>query len=181
MKNKDFIIELLSADNVSSAIRKNTDALLSVIPELKNTVGFEHCHPHHHLNVWEHTLLALSLSENQLEIRIALLLHDVAKPLCYQQDGTVRHYRGHAESSSVIAKTVLERLGFDADFVERVCRVIRLHDTPLTREDIVSLPALSQLIFAVQKCDALAHNPEYNQKRLKYITETQKIIDELNF
>ena len=179
MDNKEFIIELLTQNDAVSEIRKKMNQLLSVIPELIITIGFEHCHPHHHLNVWEHSLLALSFSENHFITRLALLLHDIGKPLCYQQDGEFRHYHGHAEKSAVIAKAVLERLGFEKDIVETVTEIVRRHDTPITGDDIISSPILSREIFEVQRCDAMAHNPVYNQKRLTYIAETQKIMDEL--
>ncbi len=180
MDNKEFLMELLTQNDAVSEIRKKTNQLLSVIPELEIMIGFEHCHPHHHLNVWEHSLLALSFSENHFKTRMALLLHDIGKPLCYQQDGEFRHYHGHAEKSAVIAQATLERLGFVEGFVETVTAIVRRHDTPLTKDDIVSSPILSREIFEVQRCDAMAHNPLYNQKRLTYIAETKKIIDELD-
>ena len=49
---KEKINEILLSGN----ILENMDFLLSVIPELKFMVGFNHKHPHHHLDVWNHTL-----------------------------------------------------------------------------------------------------------------------------
>ena len=53
-------------------------------------IGFEHKHPHHHLDVWNHTLLALSYSPKDFDIRLVLLLHDIGKPHSYQ-DEEIRH------------------------------------------------------------------------------------------
>ena len=39
MPKVQFIIELLSKDDVVRAIRKNMDGLLSAVPELKDVVG----------------------------------------------------------------------------------------------------------------------------------------------
>lgn len=179
MDNKEFLMDLLTQNDTVSEIRKNIGQLLSVIPELESMIGFEHCHPHHHLNVWEHTMLALSFSENQFPTRLALLLHDIGKPHCYSQDGEFRHYHGHAEKSAVIAQEILERLGFAKDVTETVTAIVRRHDTPLTQDDIVSSPKFAREIFEVQRCDAMAHNPVYNQKRLTYIAQTKQIIDAL--
>ena len=176
MENKDFLIALLKKDDVVLEIRNNLDKLLFVIPELKDMIGFEHCHPHHHLNVWEHTLLALQASPNQLEIRLSLLLHDIGKPFSYQQDGAVRHYQGHAKKSAMIAKSIFERLGFEELFTDSVIEIIKRHDTPLNEDDIVERPAFSKVLFEVQKCDALAHNPAYNQKRIAYINQMQALL-----
>src|SRR5574344_2051507 len=84
--------EILTSDNVVDSIRSNLEYILKIIPELGDTIGFEHKHPHHHLDVFEHTLYALSLSENDYEIRLALLLHDIGKPHSFTE-GEVRHFK----------------------------------------------------------------------------------------
>ena len=63
MDDKEKIYHILMDEDVVSSINKNIDYLLDVIPEIKDMIGFEHRHPHHHLDVWKHTLLALSLSD----------------------------------------------------------------------------------------------------------------------
>lgn len=175
-KNREFLIELLENDNVVVQIEKEIEHLLLIIPELNSIIGFEHCHPHHHLNVWEHTLLALSYSKNQFKTRLSLLLHDIGKPFSYQRDGEIMHYRGHAEQSAIIAKSILERLGFDKNFINEVIEIIKVHDTPLSELFISAHPLLAKDIFEVQKCDVLAHNPEHNQKRLLYINKIGSIL-----
>ena len=71
------------SDNVVECINNNLDYLLVLVPEIQYMIGFEHKHPHHHLDVWNHTLLALSLSQNDFDIRLCLLLHDIGKPFSY--------------------------------------------------------------------------------------------------
>jgi tRNA nucleotidyltransferase (CCA-adding enzyme) len=176
MDNKKFLTELLACDNVVAKVRENLSALLLAIPEISAMIGFEHRHPHHHLDVWEHTLLALSFSENTAKTRLALLLHDIGKPSSFQVDGAVRHYRGHAEKSARIASSVLFKLGFDVKFVNDITEIILRHDTPLSEADFAKNPTLSKEIFSVQRCDALAHNPEYNEKRLAYIRKIEELI-----
>ena len=178
MENLNFVLNLLQNDNVVSVIRQEQARLLEVIPELASMIDFEHCHPHHHLNVWEHTLLALSFAKNCPKIRLALLLHDVGKPDCYQQDGKFRHYRGHADRSAMMAKAITERLGLDENFVADIVEMVRKHDTPLCTADITANPSLARDIFEIQKCDALAHNPMYNQKRITYIAEIRMLIEQ---
>jgi len=176
MEKKDFVIKLICEKDSSSQIRSELTFLLAAIPELKDLIGFEHRHPHHHLDVWEHTLLALSHSKNRPEIRMALLLHDIGKPHCYQQEGDIRHYRGHGEKSYLMARGILKNLGFDANFADHVCEIIKKHDIPLSENDIRISPILSSDIFEVQRCDALAHNPTHNKKRMAYIEKTAQLI-----
>lgn len=48
-------------------------------------IGFEHRHPHHHLDVRQHTLEAIrNLNSSDIELIMAGLLHDIGKPFSYQ-------------------------------------------------------------------------------------------------
>ena len=165
--------EILLTDDIVKSINDNMDDLLLIIPEIKNMIGFEHNHPHHHLDVWNHTLLALSLSENDFDIRLCLLLHDIGKPFSYQ-DEEVRHFRNHAAVSSNMSKIILKRLGFDDGYIKYVCYLIEHHDTPISNEQIVNDYDLCLKLLKIQKCDTLAHHPDKLEKRKKYIDEMQK-------
>lgn len=177
MENQKFLKEILLSNDIVSAIRENIQHLLTIMPEIGDMFGFEHKHPHHHLDVWEHTLYALSFSPKNFDIRLALLLHDVGKPHSYQDD-EIRHFKGHPEMSAKISKDILKRLGYKDDYINYICEIIKLHDTPLTKADIVTNTALSKYIFEVQKCDAFAHNPAKNKKRLEYIKTITKFFEE---
>lgn len=177
MENKRILKEILTNEDVVGTIRENMQQLVIIIPEICDMIGFEHKHPHHHLDVWEHTLCALSFSPNNFDIRLALFLHDVGKPHSYQDD-EVRHFKGHPEKSANISKCVLERLGYEDNYIAYICEIISRHDTPLAKENIVENIDLSKVIFEVQKCDALAHNPAKNKKRLDYIEKITKLFEE---
>lgn len=177
MDNKKILEKILISDDVVKSIKNNMQHLIVIIPEICDMVGFEHKHPHHHLDVWEHTLYALSFAPNNFDIRLALLLHDIGKPHSYQ-DGEVRHFQGHPEMSAKISKCILKRLGYNDNYITYICELIRRHDIPLTENDILANINLSKIIFEVQKCDALAHNPAKNQKRLEYIETTTKFFKE---
>ena len=173
---KKFLFSVLTSGNVSKAVCSNLNDMLLVIPELKSMIGFEHKHPHHHLDVWQHTLLALSNSPNNFDVRLALLLHDISKPECFKEENGIRHFEGHAEESAKMAEKILTRMTYEPRHVDYICQLIALHDTPLTKDFIKQKPLLSKTLFEIQKCDALAHNPEYNEKRLKYIDDITKLF-----
>lgn len=166
---------ILSSNNIVESIQTNMDELLTIIPEIKDMIGFEHKHPHHHLDVWEHTLLALSLSENILEIRLVLLLHDIGKPHCFIE-GEIRNFRGHPKVSSIISRNILLRLGYQEDFINEVCYLIEHHDTPISNEVINNHYDLAYKQYLVQKCDALAHHPDKLEKRKSYIEKIEKVL-----
>ena len=82
--NINKLKDILLYDDVVLSINSNIDLLFSLIPELKYMVGFDQKHPHHHLDVWQHTLLALRFSLNYFDIRLSLLCHDIGKYFFYK-------------------------------------------------------------------------------------------------
>lgn len=180
-ENQNVLRDLLLSDDVMSTIKQNISLIENIIPEIKCMYGFEHKHPHHIFDVWEHTLYAISYSEKDFFVRLALLLHDIGKPYCFSEIDGVRHFKNHPNVSASLSKDILSRLEFAPNDIDFLCQVIALHDTPLTREFITENFNLAKTIFAVQKGDILAHNPKYNQRRLNYIQNTEKIFSQINF
>lgn len=172
---RNKLIEILMNDEVVISILNSKNDLLKIIPEIEDMVDFPHNHPHHFLNVWNHTLFALSLSESDLDIRLSLLLHDIGKPHSYQ-DKEVRHFKGHPKKSSEISKNILKRLAFDNDYIEKICYLIENHDNFITNEDIKNNYELSVKRFLIQYCDALAHNPLKLEKRKAYLKNTLELF-----
>lgn len=175
MNSINELKNILLQDDVVESINNNIDLLFSMIPELSYMVGFDQKHPHHHLDVWEHTLLALSISENDFDIRLSLLLHDIGKPFSYQ-DEEIRHFRYHAHVSKIISYDVLKRIGFDDFFIDKICYLIEKHDTTITEEDVEKNYELEYKRYEIQRCDALAHNPEKLEKRIKYLCKTKEMF-----
>lgn len=164
---------ILTSDNIVNAINSNLDYLLSIIPEISSMIGFEHKHPHHHLDVWNHTLLALSKSSNNFDIRLVLLLHDIGKPFSYQEEDGIRHFKNHPKVSSTMAYDILKRLKYDETYINRICFFIENHDLPISDEYIENNHDDALFLYEVQMCDALAHHPDKLDKRKKYLNELQ--------
>ena len=125
--------------------------------------------------MWNHTLLALSLSDVDFDIRLSLLLHDIGKPFSYQ-DEEVRHFRNHPKISSQISRLILSRLNFKKDYIDKICFLIENHDIPISDELIENNNDLSIELYKIQYCDALAHNPEKLEKRKKYLCDMKEKI-----
>ncbi len=174
---KERLYSILMNDDVVSSIRDNMLELCLIIPEVKDMFSFAHNHPHHHLDVWEHTLLALSRAPMDFDVRLTLLLHDIGKPHSYQDD-EVRHFHGHADVSSTMSEVILSRLGYEEEYIMRISYLIKEHDTPMTEEEIIKNRELMLKRYYVQYCDALAHNPTKLEKRIKYLKSIQEIFGE---
>ena len=165
------------ADDIEKSVVENLEVLTNLIPEIKNMIGFEHKHPQHHLDVWQHTLLALSLSERNFDVRLTLLLHDIGKPFSFVEQDGIRHYPNHAETSANMANEILTRLKFEKDFVDKICYLIKYHDTPICEDDVKNNKELAYTRYLVQKCDALAHDPACLQKRKEYLKNIEKMFE----
>ena len=171
------LYSILMNDNVVDEINNNIKYLSNVVPEITAMFNFPHKHPHHHLNVWHHTLYALSLSEKDFEVRLTLLLHDIGKPFSYIEENGIRHFPNHAQVSAVMTRNILTRLKYDDIFIDRICYLVRFHDTPIKENDIKNNYELSYKRFLVQECDALAHHPNKLEKRKIYLAKTKKLLN----
>ena len=165
---------ILTSENIEEKIRNNEDYLFSLIPELKSEVGFEHKHPHHSFDVWNHTIEALKHIEPDFELRLIVLLHDIGKPFCYQEgtDG-VRHFKGHAVKSKEISKSILERLNIELK--DEILYIIENHDTIIDTNNINNREIEIKRL-KVQYADAYAHSPSTIQKRILRLNAIKELI-----
>jgi poly(A) polymerase len=127
---QEEFVKILKLSNPSPALNDLLDfGLLSVFaPELARMRGVEQGH-YHHLDVWDHTLLVVSLvpAEN-LTLRLAALLHDVGKPDTYKKDSEGRiRFLQHELVGEKIARDLLNRLKFSHRQVDAVCKLVRGH------------------------------------------------------
>lgn len=168
--------KILKCNHPTEQITNNLEQLLKLIPEMKPMIGFDHKNSNHNLDVFKHTLKAIELSENDFTIRLVLLLHDIGKPYVYTEKDGIRHYKGHEQKSQELAKTILTRLNYDPYFINKICYLIKKHDTLLTKENIETEPKTSALLLKIQYCDAYAHHPKTYKKRQEYLEETRNML-----
>jgi tRNA nucleotidyltransferase (CCA-adding enzyme) len=160
------------------------------LPEFDRMMETPQQNPHHCYSVGEHTIVALQNSPADKVIRLTLLLHDVAKPLCRTTDEEgIDHFYGHQGKSSELARGILRRLKFDNETTDRVCRLVQWHDdTPELQEKAVRR-AINRIgreqypaLFAVKQADMMAQSSFRREEKLArlegYRRLYQKIIDE---
>lgn len=150
-----------------------------MLPEFDVMMQTKQNNPHHIYTVGEHTIASLSHVERDKVLRLTMLLHDVAKPLCQTtgEDG-FHHFYEHQRRGSEMAEGILRRLKFDNDTTDRVCRLIAGHDDnpPVTernvRRAVVRLGKKAYpAIFAVKRADVLAQSKYKQAEKLQYIEE----------
>ncbi len=88
---------------------------------------------------------AMRITKDQiLPIRLALLFHDIAKPLTRTTDKEgIDHFKGHARMGAEIAKEALKRLKFDNKTIELTALLVRHHEirTPMSDRELRRLMA----------------------------------------
>lgn len=177
--SKNILEQYLMNPTYFNDLNKYKDTLFEMIPELKETDGFDQKNPWHIYDVWNHTLVALKNAEPDFQIRLALLLHDVGKPLSYQDDGDIRHFKGHAEKSAELAEGILKRLKLPEDEINDICYLIREHSKIIDINEVNSdnIDLIKKRLH-VQYCDTKAYNPEYSGKALERLDEIKLKLEE---
>lgn len=168
--------EKLSKIISTGKIEENFDFVKEQIPEIVPMIGFEHRHPYHNLDVWNHTLAVVAgIETTDLETKMAGFLHDIGKPFSYQ-DEEVRHFHGHPEVSSKMAEQILTRLGYDEEFIKNVCYLVRTHDTIIDPNNLDNSYEMIMKRIQIQYADAKAHAPDKVEKRVRTL---DKISEDL--
>ena len=96
------------------------------LPELRATVGCEQG-PDHALDVWGHTMAVVDLCPSEPVLRMAALLHDIAKPQTQSRTEAGYDFDGHEVQGAVIADDVARRLKLSNEQRERIVALVRHH------------------------------------------------------
>ncbi len=107
----------------------STKLLEAVIPEVHALKGIEQSPDFHpEGDVFIHTLLTLShLNQPAETFAYGCLLHDIAKPVCFNREGGRITFYGHPEKGAEMAVEILKRLKRSRAVWEEVARLVRNH------------------------------------------------------
>ncbi|MBQ8591841.1 MAG: CCA tRNA nucleotidyltransferase [Lachnospiraceae bacterium] len=158
-----------------------------ILPEFDQAMQTEQNNPHHCYSVGEHTLVAMQKVRADKVLRLTMLFHDLGKPemLTVDEEG-IAHFHGHPLASEQIAKTVLRRLKFDNDTIDKVTRLVKLHDykPDLTAKSIRrAIRKVGEDIFPlwieVQKADVAAQSDYKRKEKLERIAQIERIYNKI--
>ncbi|MFA9262206.1 MAG: CCA tRNA nucleotidyltransferase [Undibacterium sp.] len=109
------------------ALLLETGLLQGIIPELVEGVGVTQ-NLHHIYTVWEHNLRALeTCPSSKLSVRLATLLHDVAKPRTKNGDGLHSTFYNHDHVGARMTRKILERLRYPKQIIDHASMLVDNH------------------------------------------------------
>ena len=160
--------KLVTGARAAEVLRSYPDVIGVFWPEVLPMVGFDQRNRHHCYDVWEHTLHALAAIPPEVELRLAMLLHDIGKPNCFTVDERSQgHFYGHPAESARLAGEMLRRLRADNATAETVVRLVAWHDKNIPRTRPAIARALGKLgerdlrrLLDVKRADNLAQAPD---------------------
>lgn len=126
---KDELTKIILSNNPAEGIDMlhKTGLLEYVIPELEQGVGVAQ-NRHHIYTIYKHLLLSLKYCPSKkLEVRLAALLHDIAKPQTKRGEGPYATFYNHDHVGARVARKILTRLRFSNDVIEKVVLLIDNH------------------------------------------------------
>jgi putative nucleotidyltransferase with HDIG domain len=140
----DEFLKLLAAKRPSVGLRLMylTGVMDIVFPEISKLAGVDQIGPHHHKDVFEHTLLVVDQVATMTDdpiLRFAALVHDIAKPRTKKfmpQQGWTFH--GHEDLGSRMVKQIGRRMKLPEESTGKLTKLVALHMRPinLTREEV---------------------------------------------
>ena len=120
--------KLIVGGNALEVLLEYSDVMAVLIPEIQPCIGFEQHSRYHKYDVWKHICYAVDSSPPELDIRLAVLLHDIGKPVCFTMDEQGHgHFHGHEKLGSQMAAEALTRLRYPAAVVNMVKELIAMH------------------------------------------------------
>jgi len=150
----DELLKILGSPKPSVGMKLMFDAGVMdvVFPEVAQLSGVDQRKDHHHKDVFLHTLMVvdnIAEATENIWLRIAALLHDIAKPRTKAfVEGTGWTFHGHEEVGARMVKPIFRRLKLPLEQVKYVEKLVRLHLRPMALVDEgVTDSAVRRLMF----------------------------------
>lgn len=191
-RKRDELLKLICGENAENTLLKYREIIAQCIPEIECEFDFSQHNRHHIFDVYTHSVKAMASAKNDTNIRMALLLHDIGKPVTakYDEKGEM-HFKCHAGKSCEIAEKILTELRFSNAEKDEILTLIKYHDIPFMCENMKTVSEkrikrivskfgkdLSLKLLEVRKCDNIAQNPEYFLGNTFY-SDCKKLICEI--
>jgi poly(A) polymerase/tRNA nucleotidyltransferase (CCA-adding enzyme) len=130
-RTRDEFLKIVMADNAAEGVEllRELDLLKYIVPELLENYGVKQ-NKHHIYDCYQHALKALEFTAKKklnIYVRMAALLHDIAKPRVKTGEGLNSTFYNHEIVGAKITFQILNRLKFSKKDVEKITKLVRYH------------------------------------------------------
>jgi putative nucleotidyltransferase with HDIG domain len=182
IKNDANLVSSISSERVSEElskilISKNPSYGLNqlkelglmkfLLPEVEKLSGITQPPAYHIYDVYDHTMSAIENTPDKLELRLAALLHDIAKPETRTDTLGEIHFYGHEDAGEPKVREILTRLKFPNETIEKVAKLVRYHLVDMNISDkglrrLISRVGADSIydLLELKKADKLASKPD---------------------
>jgi len=180
---RDEFSKLLVTPRSEFYIKKYFDIIIEFIPELSLLENYQQNDPHHIYDALNHTLASMKAIEPKLNLRLAMLFHDIAKPFTKElnNDGTA-YYKDHAKKGAIITREIMNRLKFSKKLIDKVTKLVEYHDYEIPSDDIKIKYFLAKFgtedledLFKVKKANYYAKSPAYTTELTKINNDYERV------
>ena len=184
---REELCKIVMGKGVLGVLLNYSDIIATIIPEIEPCIGFQQNNPYHQYTVYDHIAHAVSnYSGDDQSVKLALLLHDIGKPLCYTEDEKGGHFYGHGVYCHDVAEKVMERLRFDNRTSDEVLTLVLYHDAiiePTTKAikrwlNKIGPQRFCQLID-VRMADILAHTKGTQASRVDKCNMVKAVLEQV--
>lgn len=152
------------------------------LPEFDDMMQTPQNTPHHMYSVGEHTIHAMMHIRADRELRLVMLLHDIAKPVCRTTDESgIDHFKGHPMAGADLAVEIMKRLKYDRRTMKRVKHFVYYHDhnplmKPFNVRRMISWVGLDYYpeLFEIKEADVTAQSMYLREEKLKQLAYYKK-------
>lgn len=126
---KDEFTKIILSEKPSEGIEtlRELGLLTHIVPELEKGVGIAQ-NRHHIHTIYKHCLLALKFCPSKkLEVRLASLFHDIAKPQTKRGEGFYATFYNHDHVGARVVEKILKRLKYSNEIIEKVRLLVDNH------------------------------------------------------
>lgn len=179
---------LLCGKGAGNILLSFGDVLSVFIPQIMPCINMFLTGQKHMQTLWTHTARAVDAVAPILELRLAMLLHDIGKPECKTVDNNgTESYPFHSQKSAETACGILKSLKAPTKLISQVKTLVEYHDFDCEENETSIKRLMSKiggentlLIFSeIRRADIMAQSDFNQEKRIRHIEKCADICRNL--
>jgi len=186
---REELMNIIMSEQASKGVEllRELGLLKYIIPELTEGYGVSQ-NKHHIYDCYEHSLRALEYGAKRnfnKYVRLAALLHDIAKPRVKRGEGQDSTFYNHEVVGAKMTAQILNRLKFSKKDIEKIVKLVRYHlfyynvgevtESSVRRLVRQAGPENMEELLQVRMCDRIGSGvpkaEPYKLRHLKYLIE----------